>query len=321
MKLYNNPLVKVLFISLTLIMVIFSQVQAKDEDWSIVALREEFGRMQVIRIDSVGTINILNCETDHSMINEAWRLTEVRTRSIGFSRVVDKHMAQLSNAIDSWQTMEWKKEPDPFTEMGNDPPIPIDGPRWRYLLIKWGEGKAWVRTINGSAGVGSSVGTLLELAKQETIPQALKSGVVANDRLLWGDVNDDPWQEVTDKDSLNLLKKVGIFMPEPYPEEFKDILKGSGSVSFVEVGGRAFNIWRVSPQGITDEEAERIARQACEGRASLPDDVKVEIVRRDNSIIVTFPTPFDPNVLQGDYHAQITLDANTGKVLFFMGSY
>lgn len=321
MKIYNDALVRVLFISLTLIMVIFSQVQAKDEDWSIVALREEFGRMQVIRIDSDGTINILNCETDHSMINEAWRLTEVRTRSIGFSRVVDKHMAQLSNAIDSWQTMEWKKEPDPFEDVGNDPPIPVDGPHWRYLFIKWGEGKAWVRTINGSAGVGSSVRTLIELIKQGATPQALKSGVVVNDGLLWADVNDNHPHEVTDARSLSLLKRTGIFIPDPYPKEFEEVLEVTDQTSSVEVGGRAFNIWRVSPQGITDGEAERIARQACEGRASLPDDVKVEIVRRDNSIVVTFPIPFDPNVLQGDYHAQITLDANTGKVLFFMGSY
>ena len=313
---------KALFVFLILIMVIFSQVQARDyDDWSVIALREEFGEMEVGRIDSDGTINVLNCEMDNSMSNEAWRLTGVRVRSIGFSRVVDKHLAQLSSAIDSWQTMDWRKEPDPFADMGNDPPIPMDGPHWRYLLIKWGEGKAWVRTINGSAGIGSKVKTLLGLVGQEIHPETLKSGVVVNDGLLWEPVTDSPLQEVTDASSLNLLKRVGIFMPEPYPEEFKDFLKGSGSVSSVAVGGRAFNIWRVNPQGITDEEAERIARQACEGKASLPHDVKVEIVRRDNSIVVTFPIPFDPNVLQGDYHAQITLDANTGKVFFFKGSY
>jgi hypothetical protein len=314
--------VKALFVFLISIIVIFSQVQARDyDDWSVIVLREEFGEMEVSRIDSDGTINVLNCEMDNSMSNEAWRLTGVRVRSIGFSRVVDKHMAQLSNAIDGWQTMEWRKEPDPFEDMGNDPPIPVDGPHWRYLLIKWGEGKAWIRTINGSAGIGSKVKTLLGLVGQEIHPETLKSGVVVNDGLLWEPVNNNPPQEVTDASSLSLLKRAGIFIPEPYPKELQDTLSVTDQTSSVEVGGRDFTIWRLSPRGITDEEAERIARRACEGKASLPDDVKVEIVRRDNSIVVTFPIPFDPNVLQGDYHAQITLDANTGKVFFFKGSY
>lgn len=233
-------------------MVIFSRVQARGyDDWSVIALSEEFGKMEVSRIDSDGTINVLNCETDHSMLNEAWRLTGLRVRSIGFSRVVDKHLAQLSSAIDSWQTMEWRAEPDPFEDMGNDPPIPIDGPHWRYLLIKWGEGKAWVRTINGRAGVGSSVRTLLELAKQETIPQALKSGVVVNDGLFWEAVNNNPPQEVTDASSLSLLKRVGIFIPEPYPKDLQDTLSVTYQIPSVEVGGRDFTIWRLKPLAIT----------------------------------------------------------------------
>jgi len=50
---------------------------------------------------------------------------------------------------------------------------------------------------------------------------------------------------------------------------------------------------------------------------TIPDDAPIEIVFRSktNRYVVQFKTELPPGIRGADYHAQVTLDATTGKVI------
>lgn len=70
---------------------------------------------------------------------------------------------------------------------------------------------------------------------------------------------------------------------------------------------------------ISEERAIELARQACVGKVEIPADVRPSVVQRGPSLLVTFPTTLAPGTRGADYHAQVTIDAATGRVIEILG--
>jgi hypothetical protein len=67
---------------------------------------------------------------------------------------------------------------------------------------------------------------------------------------------------------------------------------------------------------MSKEKAEELARKEIEGKINIPPNTPVE-VRTDNdgNYVVTFKTVLKPDERGADYHAQVTVDGKTGKIL------
>ena len=73
------------------------------------------------------------------------------------------------------------------------------------------------------------------------------------------------------------------------------------------------------PQPMTDEQAVRAARAAAEGKAEIPAGVVPRVQRQGGRILVTFPTSLPAGVLGADFHARVTLDEATGRIIQILG--
>ncbi|MFA5141191.1 MAG: PepSY domain-containing protein [Elusimicrobiota bacterium] len=71
---------------------------------------------------------------------------------------------------------------------------------------------------------------------------------------------------------------------------------------------------------ITRQKAIALAKEAVEKDVRYPPDTPIEVESKGARIIVTFKTRLHPNTLGPDYHARVTLDAATGRVLQVLGS-
>jgi hypothetical protein len=70
---------------------------------------------------------------------------------------------------------------------------------------------------------------------------------------------------------------------------------------------------------ISDQRAVELARQACAGKVELPGDVAPSVVRSAGRVVVTFPTTLAPGTRGADYHARVTLDEASGRVVQVLG--
>jgi hypothetical protein len=66
---------------------------------------------------------------------------------------------------------------------------------------------------------------------------------------------------------------------------------------------------------IDREHAVEIAREAARRVLDVPDDCPVEVEETDGSILVRFLATNPPGIRGPDFHAQVTLDAETGETL------
>lgn len=71
---------------------------------------------------------------------------------------------------------------------------------------------------------------------------------------------------------------------------------------------------------ISRKRAIAAARKAIRGKVSLPKGTPIDVQDEGAAVIVTFKTVLKPGTLGADYHARVTLDAKTGKVLKILGS-
>ena len=70
---------------------------------------------------------------------------------------------------------------------------------------------------------------------------------------------------------------------------------------------------------ISPSRAIEIARAALPGKVDLPRDARANVERRGDRYVVTFPVTLPPGVRGADYHARVTVDAVTGKVVEILG--
>lgn len=71
---------------------------------------------------------------------------------------------------------------------------------------------------------------------------------------------------------------------------------------------------------LSRKKAIALAKRAIRGKVSYPPDTPIEVRERGKETIVTFKTVLKPGTLGADYHAQVTLDSKTGKVVQVLGS-
>ena len=322
--------VKTIFALLSMVVLISGSLKANQNPWAVVALREEFGMFDLLRIDSSGREVSVNLSTVELVKGRLVNRVEFRgdAQGEGSNMKIDSmsHLIdEISEEIDSLRARGWKpKEGDSSSSIGaldaDGTPIPMDGPMWDCMLIEFTDKGA---TVRGGFGLINYVSLVLNEVQKQGQSLSKTSGVVIRGPQFtefFESLGPEQSLVISNPATVKLLKKVGTFVPKPYPKEFQKIFENPNPIFRTSMSGFNFVFWKVQPAGITDQEAENIARKACEGIASLPDDVKVEIARRDDSITVTFPITPIPNTLHGDYHAQITLDAKSGEVLFFLGS-
>lgn len=69
-----------------------------------------------------------------------------------------------------------------------------------------------------------------------------------------------------------------------------------------------------SQKTITVDDAIRLSLQACEGKVDVPADVQAVVIETKGNFVVTFPQPFQPEVLHGDIYVRVTIDKATGKI-------
>lgn len=69
----------------------------------------------------------------------------------------------------------------------------------------------------------------------------------------------------------------------------------------------------------SDAQAIALARQACAGKVAVPADVEPSVARRGDMVVVTFPTSLPPGTRGADYHARVTIDTSTGRVVEVLG--
>ncbi|HLX64569.1 MAG TPA: hypothetical protein VKX17_25070 [Planctomycetota bacterium] len=66
---------------------------------------------------------------------------------------------------------------------------------------------------------------------------------------------------------------------------------------------------------IEAQQAIALARKACEGKVELPADAPVKVLVEGGNYIVIFLQRHPPGELGADYHARVTIDAASGKVI------
>lgn len=69
---------------------------------------------------------------------------------------------------------------------------------------------------------------------------------------------------------------------------------------------------------LTSDEAVAIARHAIKGKVELQRGAPVTVELKGNVFVVTFLCILPPGTRGPDYDAQLTIDAETGKVIMFM---
>ena len=70
---------------------------------------------------------------------------------------------------------------------------------------------------------------------------------------------------------------------------------------------------------LTIDEAIALAREYCAGKLEVPADAPATVRETGGNYTVTFPRPERPYP-QGDFYAQVVMDAMTGKLISVMGS-
>lgn len=70
---------------------------------------------------------------------------------------------------------------------------------------------------------------------------------------------------------------------------------------------------------LSDARAIDLARQACTNRVAIPPGVVPAVERSGDRVVVTFPTTLAPGTRGADYHARVTLDAASGRVIEILG--
>jgi len=75
------------------------------------------------------------------------------------------------------------------------------------------------------------------------------------------------------------------------------------------------------PRGrVSEAEAVQIARSACEEHGGVPRDCPVKVKLERDRYTVTFVwVPPNEDTFGPDYHAEVTLDAKTGKIVEILG--
>ena len=71
---------------------------------------------------------------------------------------------------------------------------------------------------------------------------------------------------------------------------------------------------------ITRQKAVALAKKAIEKDVSCPPDTPIEVENKGSRVVVTFKTRLPPGTRGPDYHARVTLDAATGRVLQVLGN-
>lgn len=70
---------------------------------------------------------------------------------------------------------------------------------------------------------------------------------------------------------------------------------------------------------LSDSEYIENALIAVEGMVDVPADSSPNVEHRSGAVVVTWPTDHPPGVRGADFHAQVTLDPDTGEVRQIMG--
>lgn len=70
---------------------------------------------------------------------------------------------------------------------------------------------------------------------------------------------------------------------------------------------------------ISEEGAVHLAREAVEGAVDVPADAPVRVTNEAGVVVVVFATDLPEGVRGPDYHARVTLDAETGDVIDVLG--
>lgn len=70
---------------------------------------------------------------------------------------------------------------------------------------------------------------------------------------------------------------------------------------------------------IDEKHAITLARQAVEGKISIPADAAVTAIEQEGRWTVTFKMELEPGVRGPDYHARVVLDAHSGEILEILG--
>ena len=65
---------------------------------------------------------------------------------------------------------------------------------------------------------------------------------------------------------------------------------------------------------ISADDAIRLSRQACAGKADIPSDAKAVVTETNGQFVVTFPQPLQPDTLHGDFYARVTIHKATGQI-------
>ena len=75
------------------------------------------------------------------------------------------------------------------------------------------------------------------------------------------------------------------------------------------------------PEASSDEEAVYVASAlaAIQGKVDVPPGTKPVVCKAGDYTVVTFPTNLQEGMPGSDYHARVTLDTRTGRVVDIYG--
>ena len=70
---------------------------------------------------------------------------------------------------------------------------------------------------------------------------------------------------------------------------------------------------------MSEAKAIELAREACAGKAEIPEGVQARATFAAGKYIVIFPTNHPAGKRGADYHAKVTLNARTGAIIELLG--
>lgn len=226
----------VLLIGLALAPASAQKTQLSD-DWSIVALSEEFGVFDSLRIDAKGRLEF--CRFEDGKLLQRQSLEKGQGQLAGW-------FSDLSTEIQGIAARRWELPTQPTADSPAFP-LPKDGPFWTINLIERDADSARVRRLEDFPRVASLVNLILNEISQraETLPPV--SGLVVQGPRLAAETKPNQPEQTGDLLARQLLAATGTFLPEPYPPDLQRVAQSQDSISSVEAGGLLFTLRRLRP--------------------------------------------------------------------------
>jgi hypothetical protein len=214
-----------------------AQNQGTLGDWSVVALRENFGVFDSLRLDANGRMEL--CRFEDGKLLQRKSLEKGQDQLAGW-------FFDLGAEIQRIAGKRWELPPRPTAD---SPPfaLPKDGPLWTINLIQRDADSARVRRLEGFPKVDSLVNLILnEMSlRSEALPSV--SGLLVQGPRLAAETKPNQPEQTGDLLARQLLAAAGTFLPEPYPPDLQGVVQSQDSISSVEAGGLLFTLRRLRP--------------------------------------------------------------------------